>query len=151
MINVSTPELKLVEDLKAFTDKCYDILTYVCAGMELSESILSSDNAKKDISNLKDKLSELSEIISSFKIGIDSTKHPDKLWIVWDKTGSSDQYYYRGDKVLTEKMLAYIIMSFEKEICKRLSVIEATNNGYLYFCSRIKDPIHKIISDYMNA
>lgn len=151
MIKVCNPELKLAEDLKAFTSSCYDILTYVCAGMELSESILTSEHAKKDIANLKEKLCELSEIIFSFHIGIDLKNGSNKLWIAWDKTGSSNKYFYRNDKILTEKMLAYIIMSFENEICKRLAIIEATNNGYIYFCSKIKDPIHKIISDYMNA
>lgn len=151
MVYVTLNEEKLVKDLTEFTEKSYDMLRFVCYGMEFSESVVCSEHAKKDISNMRAKVDELSEIILSFKIGIDTKKQPNKLWIVWNKTGSSDKYYYRDDKVLTEKMLSFIIMTFEKEINKKLSIIEAANNHYSYFGSRIKDPLHKIIMNYMTA
>ena len=152
MFTVTDNEKSLVTSLTKFTQTSYDMLKYICYGMQLAESAICHEAAKKDISDLRSEVLILSEIIFDFKIGIDTSNGSQKLWIVWNKTGSTDKYHYRdNDNTLSEKMLSFIIMTFEKEIQKRLSLIERVNDNYTYFGSTIKDSLNGIIKNYMTS
>lgn len=151
-MNVTDNETKLVTELTKFTQTSYDMLKYICYGMELAGSAICLEAAKKEISDLRSEVLILSEIIFDFKIGIDTVDGSQKLWVIWNKTGSTDKYHYRNnDNVLSEKLLSFIIMTFEKEIQKRLSIIETVSNNYTYFGSMIKSSLNNIIKEYMTA
>jgi len=141
---------KLVNDLNAFLKRSTDTLSNVLDGMCLARDLVSNDNEQSNISRIIDKISSVSEIISSFKISINDTNN--QLRLSWEKSGSQEKYYYTTtDNNLTEKLFNFILMSFDREISQRISIIEESKNGYIYFCSCIKDSLHKIITNYMTT
>lgn len=151
MINLNEQNAKLVTDLNEFLKISLSTLNYVLQGMHLANELISKENGKNNISRIIDKISNVEEMISSFRIGIKTVKETDKLWLAWSNTGSQETYYYNEDNDLTEKMFNFILMSFDREISQRLSIIEESNNGYIYFCNSIKEHLHRIITEYMTA
>ena len=149
MIIANEQTIKLVDNLNDFLKISHNTLNDVLHGMTLSRDLVSQDKEKANISRVIDKISNIDEMIFSFKIGIKDTNR--KLWLCWDKTGSQEKYYYNEDKELTEKMFNFILMSFDREISQKLSIIEETCDGYIYFCYSIKNKLHKIITEYMTS
>lgn len=151
MITIGNHEEKLVNEFPNFKNQSIETLNNVITGLNLAKELSDSPKESTKISDVINKLSHVEEILSSFKIGITSTTNPEKLWLVWEETGSSKKYYYNDEKELTEKMFCFLLMSLEKEISQRLSVVEDSFSGYIYFSSKIKDWLHKIIVDYMTT
>jgi len=149
MVNVGEQEKKLISDFTKFKDDSYKTLDSVVAGMDLAKKIVKDSKDVAKISQVSEKLSTIAEIITSFRVGINETDNHEKLWLVWEKTGSTEKYYYNTESDLTEKILCYLLMTFEKEICQKLSTVEAYADGYIYFSTKIKDHLHNIISNYM--
>lgn len=150
MLYGSPSEITLVQNLKEFKGNSYHTLRYVLEGMTLARDIIKSKEEKENLSHIIDKISAVDEIISSFNLSIKDTTEPNKLYLNWNKTGTSSQFSY-SEEDLTEKLLCYILMTFEKEVSQRLSIIEESNKGYIYFCEQIKNSLHKVIANYMVA
>lgn len=151
MITVNEQFVNLVTDLNEFLKISHNTLRDVLNGMSLARNLVSDDE-KHNISCITDKISKVSEIMSCFKIGIKNIKGTEQAWLVWNETGTSEKYFYNTEENdLTEKMFNFILLSFDREIAQRLSIIEESNNGYIHFCYSIKNQLHNIITKYMTT
>lgn len=151
MVTVNEQIDKLINDLNEFLKSSLNTLNCVLNGMTLSRDLVSDDE-KPNISLVIDKVSTVSDIISSFKIDTKNIAGSKQVRLLWYETGTSERFYYNNEENdLTEKMFNFILMSFDREVSQRLSIIEESNNGYIYFCTSIKDRLHKIITEYMTT
>lgn len=149
MITVNEQTKKLSDELNDFLKVSHNTLSDVLNGMTFARDLVNNNNEKENLSRVIDKISNVDEIMSSFKISIKDTNN--KLCLFWDKTGSQEKYHYNEVNELTEKMFHFILMTFDREISQRLSIIEEANKGYIYFCNKIKNQLHNIITNYMIA
>ena len=146
MIKIDLPEENLVRELALFRELQSTTLQNVSVGIELAMIVLETENEKVNVLRLEGKLNDLLDMLTSFTVGISDTK----LYVIWTNKATGINYDYT-EKVLTEKMFCFLLLSYEKEILEKLSDIENEDDGFIQFCETIKNTLHRIITDYITC
>lgn len=146
MIKIDLPEENLVRELALFRELQSTTLQNVIVGIELAMIVLETENEKVNVLRLEGKLNDLLDMLTSFTVGISDTK----LYVIWTNKATGINYDYT-EKVLTEKMFCFLLLSYEKEILEKLSDIENEDDGFIQFCETIKNTLHRIITDYITC
>lgn len=144
MIKIDLPEENLVRELALFRELQSTTLQNMIVGLELAMIVLKTDNEKDNVLRVTGKINNLLDMLTSFTVGISDTK----LYVIWNNKATGINYDY-SEKILTEKMFCFLLLSYEKEISENLSNIEKENYGYIDFCETIKHSLHRIITDYI--
>lgn len=151
MVEVKEAETKLIEELKKFKEETRNSLEDITYGVEFVLEFLNQDEENNKHLNL---FKDLFEIIGNFEIDSHPLENGTQTLSIYCKIGSGQYSYREGvtDKSLTEKKFIYLLMLWQMEVNKYLSLIEGKHeNNYDYFCSTKRSKLSMIIKDYIET
>ena len=153
MVKVNEAERVLINELMEFKIGSIQIIDNVHLGIILAKEMLNPNRNSKTISDFIEVLENLHAILSAFCIGSDKDESNDGSENLWIRLNSSMCYRdNNNDKPVTEKTIAFALMSFDKEISNQISRLEILNKGsYIHFGYTLKDRLQKIIENYMTV
>lgn len=160
-IKIGENEIELIGQINKFKEKYKARLEDIRFGVELAEKQIpdSADekirNVRSGIKRVKDTVQKLVVLIE--KINFSEEFDEEKFWISWweynDATQTNYDHAYGkiySTEPVTEKQFVYALVSWEKEICKRLMLLkEFQGIGYQRFWSEIEQELHNIVNSYI--
>ena len=161
-IKIGEAEEKLISEIERLKEKHKMRMEGACLGLSVARRQIpeAEDNVTQTIIKQLDRTIKCVNYLVGAVQGIEFSKEycEEKFSIAWvevyDRSGSYYKYGYGTPiigKPVTEKQFAFALEAWDREVCKRSTLVKELERGYPFdsICADIEDDIHKLLYAYV--